>query len=128
MGHEHDSHDDDSYLEGFLETAFTTLDQDLEETVVAGFRDPTELPPQHPRYEVLEHLGRGAVGDIYRVQDRDLGRRLALKVLRPAHLSDANLIEHLREEFAPLQPAAASRRGARPRVRHPRRRPPPTSR
>jgi serine/threonine protein kinase len=55
-------------------------------------------PPQHPRYEVLEHLGRGAVGDIYRVQDRDLGRRLALKVLRPAHLSDANLIEHLREE------------------------------
>ena len=89
--------DEDSYLDGFLETAFLTADPDSP-LPLSAHRDPTELPPRHPQYEVLEHIGRGAVGDVYRIQDRELGRKLALKVLRPAHMGDAPLTECFREE------------------------------
>jgi serine/threonine protein kinase len=38
-------------------------------------------PPVVPGYEVLEELGRGGMGVVYRVFDPDLQRRLAIKVL-----------------------------------------------
>jgi tetratricopeptide (TPR) repeat protein len=36
------------------------------------------------RYLVLGHAGSGAMGDVYAAWDGDLGRRIALKILRPA--------------------------------------------
>ncbi len=90
--------DEDSYLDGFLETAFSASDTDSLFPKTFTGRDPTELPPRHPQYEVLDHIGRGAVGDVYLIQDRELGRKLALKVLRPAHMGDSALSECFREE------------------------------
>jgi tRNA A-37 threonylcarbamoyl transferase component Bud32/tetratricopeptide (TPR) repeat protein len=44
---------------------------------------PSELP-KIPRYEILERLGEGAAAIVFRAQDKELHRTVALKVPRPA--------------------------------------------
>ena len=34
-------------------------------------------------YEILGELGRGATAVVYRARDRELGREVAIKVIRP---------------------------------------------
>jgi tetratricopeptide (TPR) repeat protein/tRNA A-37 threonylcarbamoyl transferase component Bud32 len=59
--------------------------------------------PRIPRYEVLERLGEGATAVVYRARDRELGRLVALKVLRPKMA----LSEESRQRFRREAKAAA---------------------
>ena len=60
------------------------------------------------RYEIRGTLGRGGFATIYRASDRELGREVALKVLRPDRLSPATL-RRFRREAAVARDAASER-------------------
>ena len=50
------------------------------------------------KYEILEELGRGGFGTVYKAQDKVLGRLVAIKVLHPALVVEPSFIERFRQE------------------------------
>src|SRR5712691_7905869 len=51
------------------------------------------------RYRVEKLLGRGGIGQGYKAYDRELGRVVALKVLRPEFAADATAKERFKQEL-----------------------------
>jgi len=51
------------------------------------------------RYEVLDELGSGGMGKVYRVYDRKLQEDVALKVIRPEIAADRKTIERFKNEL-----------------------------
>jgi serine/threonine protein kinase/tetratricopeptide (TPR) repeat protein len=51
------------------------------------------------RYEIIEELGKGGMGKVYRVEDKKAREEIALKLIKPEIAADKNTIERFRNEL-----------------------------
>jgi len=51
------------------------------------------------RYEIIEELGKGGMGKIYRVEDKKIKQEVALKLIKPEIASDEKTIERFSNEL-----------------------------
>ncbi|MFC2160168.1 protein kinase [Acidobacteriota bacterium] len=51
------------------------------------------------RYEIIEELGRGGMGKVYRVEDKKVKEEVALKLIKSKIAADKNTIERFRNEL-----------------------------
>jgi serine/threonine protein kinase/tetratricopeptide (TPR) repeat protein len=51
------------------------------------------------RYEIIEELGKGGMGKVYRVEDKKIKQEVALKLINPAIASDKRTIERFNNEL-----------------------------
>ncbi len=69
---------------------------DVSDSVVEHLRHVAALPDlSGTRYELEDEIGRGGMGVVYRAYDRQLDRRVALKVVEGGLASEARLIARL---------------------------------
>jgi serine/threonine protein kinase len=51
------------------------------------------------RYKILEELGKGGMGEVYKVRDQKLDEEMALKLLKPEIAADQSIIERFKNEL-----------------------------
>ncbi len=51
------------------------------------------------RYEIIEELGRGGMGKVYRVEDQKIKEEIALKLIKPEIASDEKTISRFKNEL-----------------------------
>ena len=83
----------ESLLEAHVEVAQTAppgLDRDLLVDVVEGTQNH-ELVREIGGYKILEVIGEGGMGIVYRAEQENPRRTIALKVIRPEFVSESTL-------------------------------------
>src|SRR5262249_5778519 len=83
--------------------AADTLDQHPDSVAIPGTaaKDAPEVPPElaaHPRYHILELLGAGGMGAVFKAKHRLMDRLVALKVIRKSLTDRAEAVERFRQE------------------------------
>jgi serine/threonine protein kinase len=51
------------------------------------------------RYQIVEELGRGGMGNVYKAQDTEIKEKIALKLIKPEISSDKKTIERFQNEL-----------------------------
>ena len=51
------------------------------------------------RYQIIEELGKGGMGKVYKAHDTEIKEKVALKLLKPQIAADEKTIERFRNEL-----------------------------
>jgi len=68
----------------------------------SDLNNPTLLRPGTVlgrRYEILQLLGEGGMGAVYRARDREVNRMVALKVIRPELAGNSSILDRFKQEL-----------------------------
>jgi serine/threonine protein kinase len=63
---------------------------------------PEELAPHFPQLEIIECLGRGGMGVVYKARQKALNRMVALKLLAPERVKNVEFAERFAREAQAL--------------------------
>jgi serine/threonine protein kinase/tetratricopeptide (TPR) repeat protein len=69
------------------------------QTLITPFPDIPAGTLISDRYEILELLGRGGMGSVYRALDREINEEVAVKILSPGSMADPRAVERFRNEL-----------------------------
>jgi TonB family protein len=69
------------------------------ETIVTPKEELTRGTTLAGRYEIIEELGKGGMGKVYRVEDKKIKGEIALKLIKPEIASDKKIIERFNNEL-----------------------------
>ena len=77
----------------------SSKDIEVTETIEAPKEDLIRGTTLANRYEIIEELGKGGMGRVYRVEDTKLKQEIALKLIKPEIAKDKKTIERFRNEL-----------------------------
>jgi serine/threonine protein kinase/predicted Zn-dependent protease len=72
---------------------------DVTETIKTSVRELTTGSTFAGRYQVIEELGKGGMGTVYKVFDSEIKEKIALKLLKPEVAADEDTVERFRNEI-----------------------------
>jgi serine/threonine protein kinase/tetratricopeptide (TPR) repeat protein len=96
---QHENPDDTIYCGKCAVQLLSPEDIEVTETIEAPKEELTRGTTLADRYEIIEELGKGGMGRVYRVEDTKLRQEIALKLIKPEIAKDKKTIERFRNEL-----------------------------